>query len=140
MDDPFIIRNYVPSDEPYIMSTWLRDMRKEDRGSLPSDIWYNSHREYIKRIFSDKEVQVLVLATADNPNEIIGYAVGIPERVLFWCQIRQGKLRSQGLSKRLLTQLKCLPSTPAALTSAMGRRKLLNPYRGYELRHLMASH
>lgn len=135
--DPFIIRNYSPGDEAYIMSTWLRDWRDYDNSSVPSDIWFKMARDYIERILSDNKVQVLVLVASDNVKEIIGYAVGIPESVLFWCQIRKGQLRGKGLALRLLTQLKCLQNIPAAFQTTLSRSRLRNPLKARYLRHLM---
>lgn len=137
ISDPFIIRNYAPSDEAYIMSTWLRDLRDADYSSMPNDLWFDAHRKYITRILSDRRVEVAVLAAADNPSEIIGYGVAIPNEVIFWIQIRRGKLRHQGLARRLLTHLQCGPQVMLAFQTVLGKIKLKNPYKGRDLRHVM---
>lgn len=136
-NDPFIVRNYAPGDEPYIMSTWLRDLRYTDYSSMPSDIWFDAYRKYIERILQCARVEVAVLAAADEPSEIIGYAVAIPDEVLFWVQIRKGQLRRKGLAKRLLTQVKCSPNIPLAFQTVDSKNYLLNPPRPRLLRTVL---
>lgn len=94
----------VPSDLPYVFSTWLRDLRDADPSGLPDDLWFPAHRALIERTLADRSVVALVAAASDAPTEILGYVVAEPGEVLEWIHVRK-PLRRKGLAKRLLSQV-----------------------------------
>lgn len=121
----------------YVMSTWLRDLRDADPGPLSDGEWFPAMRSFVERQLADKRVVVAVAAASDRPDEILGYAVGRPNEALLWVQVRKG-LRHQGLAKRLLAAIECGPEVPMAFGTALGKIRLRNPYRGRQLRSLLA--
>lgn len=70
MSDGTLIRQALPGDLNYIMSTALRDMRDADGSPLPDSLWYPAHRAYLEGQLADHEVVCLVLCAADDQNEI----------------------------------------------------------------------
>lgn len=138
-EDPVMLRQAVPGDLAFVYSTWLRDLRDADPSVLPSDLWFPAHRGYIDRLLADPKVTVLVAAAADRPSEILGYVVAEPGEVLHWVTVRKGPLRGRGLAKRLLTEAKVPPGTPAAWVTPSSRARLQNPCRSRAIRARGAS-
>lgn len=138
MTDPVLIRQVAPGDLPYLFSTWLRDLRDADGGPLPDDLWYPAHRELIERLLASPNVTALVAAASDAPDEILGYVVAEPGEVLWWVTVRR-PLRKNGLAKRLLTEAKVPPGTPAAWQTPDSRERLQNPPRGRRIRRRASS-
>jgi GNAT superfamily N-acetyltransferase len=131
--DPIKIRQVVPGDLPYIMSTWLRDLRDADGGPLPDDLFFQAHRALIERVLSDPKTTALVACAADDPTEIWGYVVAEPNEVCWWVQTRKA-LRGRGLARRLLTEAQVPPGTPGAWQTPDSRERLKNPPRGRRIR------
>jgi len=131
--DPVILRTFAPGDLPYLLSTWLRDLRDADPGPLPDDLYFTAHRTQVERVLAAPSVRVTVAAASDRPEEILGYAVSEPGEVLWWIHVRKG-LRGRGLAKRLLVAAGCPPGTPAAWGTVLGKIRLRNPPRGRRLR------
>lgn len=103
----------VPGDEPYIMSTWLRDLHSADPSGLPDDLWFQAHRAFIERLFRDRSVAIVIACAADEPTEILGYVVAEPGEVLEWIHVRK-QLRGKrpSLAKRLLIAVQSPLTTP----------------------------
>lgn len=133
MDDLVLIRQYVPGDEGYVYSNWLRDLRDADPSGLPDELWFPPHRAWIDRLLADPDVTVLIAAAADQPNEILGFIVARPHEVLEWVHVRRD-LRKKGLARRLLTAADCPPGTPARWSTPQSRERLRNPNRSRLLR------
>lgn len=138
-DDGVLIRPMDSSEGPdgdlaYVFSTFLRDLRDADPSSLPADLWFAAHREYLLRTLADKRVVALVAAAADQPREILGYVIARPEEELVWVHVRRGPLRERGLAKMLLEQVKCGPTVPAAWMTRLGRSRLQNRLGSRRLR------
>ena len=131
--DPVKIRQLGPGDIAYVMATWLRDLRDADGGPMPDDLFFQAHRALIERVLADPRTTALVACAADDPSEILGYVVAEPDEVLWWVQTRKA-LRGQGLAKRLLTEAKAPPGTPAAWSTPLSRERLQNPPRGRRIR------
>lgn len=131
--DPIKIRQVVPGDLPYILSTWLRDLRDADGGPLPDDLFFKAHRALIEKVLADPSTVALVACAADEPSEIWGYVVAEPNEVLWWVQTRKA-LRGRGLAKRLLTEARVPPGTAAAWSTPSSRDRLQNPPRGRKIR------
>ena len=132
MTDPVIIRAMVPSDLAYVFSTWLRDLRDADPGGLPDDLWFPAHRALIERTLADRAVTVLVAAAADQPSDILGYAVA-DQQVLEWIHVRK-QLREKGLAKRLLQQLSLTDPVQSRWTTSLARERIRHRPRGRWLR------
>lgn len=124
MNDPVLLRPMVPSDEHYVTSTMLRELRDADPSGLPDDLWFPAHRAFIERLFRDRSVAIVIASAADNPTEILGYVIAEPGELLEWIHVRK-PLRGKRLAKRLLTAVKS-PETamPARWTTPAGRAKL----------------
>lgn len=137
MNDGTAIRPALPGDLNYIFACVLRDMRDADGSTLPDDLWYPAHRAYLERVLMDSSVEVHVLCTEDDRNEILGFAVVRPGEELTWLHVRKGPLRGRGLAKRLLVAAKA-EALPAAWSTPLGRKRLRNPWRGRSLRRRSA--
>lgn len=133
MNDPVILRNYAPDDERYVFGTWLRDLREADYSGLPDDLWFDAHREFIKRLLADPKVAMVVAATADDPNEILGYAVAEPNEVLLWVQVKK-KFRGVGLAKRMLEAVQAPATVGMLWRTRSSTARLKNPHRSRLLR------
>lgn len=132
-DDPIKIRQMGPGDMPYVLSTWLRDLRDADGSPMPDDLFFQAHRALIERVLADPQTVALVACAADDPTEIWGYVVAEPSEVLWWVQTRKA-LRGQGLGRRLLAEAQVPPGTPAAWQTPSARDRLKNPPRGRRIR------
>lgn len=121
----------------YIYETWLADLRAADASFVPNDLWYPMHRELIRRvlegtmpdgsILKDK-AQVVILADAVVPQNILGYLVRDRE-YLHWIHIRRGTVwRKRGLAKLLLQQTHS-ERLPAVWRTKLGLERLQNPSR-----------
>jgi GNAT superfamily N-acetyltransferase len=133
MDEAVIMRPFAPSDEAYIMSTWLRDLRDADPSPLPDDLFFPAQRALITRLLASPAVSVTVAAAADRPDEILGYSVAMPGELLIWLQVRK-PLRRKGLARLLLQAAQCPPGTPAAYSTVHAKMYLRNPPRGRSAR------
>lgn len=134
-NDPFIIREFVPSDLPFIMSTWLRELHATYGGPLPDKMWYDVHRQLIEKMFASRLVDIKILAARDNEQEIIAYIVVATNEALLWIHVRP-KFRNHQLALHLLTLVKAL-EIPLAFQTPLSRLKLRNPVRARNLRPLM---
>lgn len=136
-DLPFVIRDFNPfvrGEEAYLYQTWLRDLHDADPSGLPDDLWFGAHRQHIKNVLGDRQAVCLVAVASDQPTEILGYVVGVKGSHLEWVHVRPGNLRGKGLAKLLLTAADMTPMTPARFMTKLGKQKLLNPFRGRQLR------
>jgi hypothetical protein len=132
-DDTVIFREYAPSDEHYLLATWLRDLRDADPSPVPDDLFFTAHRALIARLMADPTVRCTIAAAADNPREIFGYVVAIPEELLIWTHVRK-PLRRRGLAKMMLQRAQCPPGTPGAWATVHSKLRLQNPPRGRSVR------
>lgn len=141
--DPILIRPFDPlrrGEEGYVLSTWLRDLRDADPSGLPDDLWFPAHRAHATAVLRDPRCAVLVACASDAPDEILGYAAGIPEGpdgpgVLEWVHVRgrSPNLRGRGLALRLLTAAGLLRAH-ARFRTPDSRDRLRNPLRSRALR------
>lgn len=132
IDDVVKVRPGAPSDLAYVYSTWLRDLRRASGDSLPDDIWFPAHREYINRVLADPQVELTILCAADAPREILGYVVAEPSEILHWIQIKP-KFRGQHLTKLLLSSARATRAV-AAWATPDSRLHLKNPRRPRQVR------
>lgn len=130
-----IFREYAPSDEAYMMATWLRDLRDADPSPLPDDLFFPAQRALITRLLASPQVRCTIAAASDNPKEILGYALAIPTELLLWIHVRK-PLRRRGLAKLLLNNLSIPPGCPAAWSTVLSKLRLQNPPRGRQVRAL----
>lgn len=128
------IRDWLPSDTGYIMETWLADLRDNDRGFLPNDIWFPAHRACIERVLDSGKVKVKVLCDKIDPNVIVGYIVA-DDNFIHWIHIRRGKWRGCGLAKYLMEQTGCL-SLSLVWKTKLAHERLRNPVKGQLARRI----
>lgn len=129
MSDGYVIRPAVPGDLNFIYHNWLRELREHDRSPLPDDLWFPAHRATIDRVLADAKTTVAVAAAPDDPNEILGFAVGRPGEVLHWVHVLR-VFRGKGLPlvPALLNAVGTPPGTPASWQVPSGK-SLRNPPR-----------
>lgn len=133
------LRDLAQDDLSYVYSTWLRDLRAEDHSPLPDDLWFPAHREAITRILASPGTKAVVATSADDRNEILGYAVATPDAFLHWVQIRKPfRGKKTGLVPALLAAVSAPPGTPASFRTPVGRA-LRNPPRPRAARPLFVS-
>ena len=132
-DSAVMLREFAPGDLAYMMSTWLRDLRDADPSPLPDDLYFPAVRGLVERLLVSPSVRCTIAAAADQPDEILGYAVAIPQELLVWVHVRKG-LRKRGLAKLMLQELNCPPGTPAAFSTPLAKIYLRNPPRGRQVR------
>ena len=132
-EEAVLLRECAAGDEPYLMSTWLRDLRDADPSPLPDDLYFPAIRALIARLLADKTVRCTIAAAADEPQEILGYVVAIPKELVIWTHVRKG-LRGRGLAKLLLQSVDCPPGTPAAWSTVLSKIRLKCPPRGRQFR------
>jgi hypothetical protein len=125
----FVIRPAVAGDLNFLYHNWLRELRSHDRSALPDDLWFPAHRAAIDRVLADRQTTVAVAAAPDDPNEILGFAVGRPGEVLHWVHVLT-VFRGKGLPlvPALLKAVGCPPMTPASWQVPSGK-SLRNPPR-----------
>lgn len=98
-----IIRAALPTDLNFIRRTWLSGLRELPNG-LPDAQWWPAHRAYIEAcLLGEPAYTIIILATSDDPHEILGYAVA-HEDVVEWIYVRPG-LRRHGFAGILLRWL-----------------------------------
>lgn len=71
----WLIRPAIPSDIPFIYSTWLKSFKYDSAlgKSMRKSVFFESYREVIDNILDQSSVAVACMQ--DDPNVIIGYAV-----------------------------------------------------------------
>src|SRR5678815_2420163 len=87
LPDEVIIREWSPGDVNYIMATWLRGAHVEYNGVLPDTLWYDAHRKFIELVTSNRHCIIKIMAAAEDPATIVGYAVA-SNGVLLWIHMR----------------------------------------------------
>lgn len=97
-----ILRAALTSDDNFIRSTWLNELRKAPNG-LPDAQWWPAHRAYVEHQLYGGHNRILIAGASDDPHAILGYAVA-SEEVLEWVHVRPG-LRGRGLAGVLLREL-----------------------------------
>lgn len=138
--DPVAIRPVGGADLPFVLATWLRELRDADASPLPDDLWYPAHREALMRVLSRREVVAVVATPQGESEDILGYAVGEPGEVLHWVHVRsEFRGKRAGLVPRLLRAVGAegSPGVPAAWRVPSGR-SLRNPPRPRRFRRCYA--
>lgn len=71
----WLIRPAIPSDIPFIYSTWLKSFKYDSAlgKSMRKSVFFESYREVIDNILDQSSVAVACMQ--DDPNVIIGYIV-----------------------------------------------------------------
>lgn len=101
--DGVIIRELVPGDYNYIISTWLRELRLAAASPLSDSEWFDSHRKFVDRCLGSTNLLVKVMCPADDHNEILGYIIG-NDRVIIWAHTKRA-FRRMGISKQLIGEI-----------------------------------
>jgi GNAT superfamily N-acetyltransferase len=117
----------APGDVKFVMSTWMRALRSDDRSPLPDDLFFNPRRELARRILSDRRVAVLVAHLPEDPDKIIGFGIAEPGVMLHWLHVKE-PYRGEGVAVALLEALQCPPEIPRSHRSRSDRA-LANPHR-----------
>lgn len=101
MNVEILVRDYEPSDEAFIISTWLKGLRYGNDWFKQIDhiAYFKNYHAVIERILASK-ASVKVACLADAPDVVLGYAVYLDDR-LDWVFVKR-VWRNIGVSKRLV--------------------------------------
>lgn len=99
------VRDAVPADDSFILSTWLKRLyhdndEKSYIGEMNSDDFYLNYEKVIKYILKKPAVWVRIACLKDDPDVIVGYAV-IEKNILHWVYTKKG-WRELGIAKKLV--------------------------------------
>lgn len=136
-EDPVTLRQAGAEDLNFIYFSWLRDARAADSGPLPDDLWFPAHRELISRALADPAVVVLIAHPVDAADQILGYVVAEPDKVLLWVHVKE-KFRGKGLALRLMTAARA-STVPASWWTPSASTRLRAPRRSRQLRRRWAA-
>ncbi len=72
------IRELLPADAPFILSTWLKGLLyggDEFYRRIPRDIYFSNHHKVIERALLSPATTVKLAVLREDPDVILGYAV-----------------------------------------------------------------
>lgn len=103
MNLPVKTRAVLPSDMPFIYSTWLRGLYYASPfwAEVDKDLFFSTYSRVVETLVARSTVVVACLP--DDDDVILGYAVA-EGPVLHWVQIKE-PWRKQGLAKHLVSGL-----------------------------------
>lgn len=107
--DLITIRDYLPSDKPLVLATWLKGVYYGDwYQNIPKAIFMENYRALLDRVLASPNTKIKMACLKDDPDTILGYSVyhtkiydGNRVTVLDWVFIKAA-WRSIGIAKSLL--------------------------------------
>ena len=143
------VRDYSPSDQALVMSTWLRGQRfggnyarvnisdEKDPFSIdgyyaqiPTDIYYREYEKIITEVLSNPEVRIEVATDETDPLWVVGYIVYKPG-TLYWIYVKP-EYRKLGIASLLLKnkEIKITKSTTKIGRSITYKKGwIFNPFK-----------
>lgn len=120
MEKEIEIRPYMPDDQNYILSTWLRSYHEQSpfAKSMRTRIYFEYHEKVAKRILERSDA-VIVACLPDDPGVILGYLVHERDQklgnILHFCFVK-GAFRGEKISRLLFRQAGIINTTEAFFT------------------------
>ncbi len=101
---PYTIRDVLPSDIPFIYSSWLKSFRFGSQLAKPirSSIFYENYREVLDCLLSKSQIKVACLN--DEPSVILGYLVYERTIAIVHYVFVKEAFRELGIAHNLLLQ------------------------------------
>lgn len=106
-DITIVTRDFIPTDEAFIYSTWLKSYKASSSFArwIRYDTFFPNHQEKIRRILEGEGTVIRVAHPRGLPQTIYGYLVyeqitGMPRPVLHFVYVRLSERR-----KRIAAQL-----------------------------------
>lgn len=135
---PVVLRGPLPSDFPFVLSSWLRSYRKARAVSQVSGlVYFQGQEERIRRIAS--RANVAVACNPEDPSTILGYVVFEPAPsggVVHYVYVKE-LVRRCGLASRLMAEVpgpfrSHTHETESTASQALKARfpSVYNPYLG----------
>ena len=101
----FIIRPCKTVFDPFIYNSWIRTLRNEDQYRHVDANWLTTAQHaLIEKILASAAVACVSAHPEDDPDTILGYAVGERRGVLHFIYVKKN-FRQLGLATRLLDLL-----------------------------------
>lgn len=100
--DLIATRDYMPSDQNFILATWLRGLfyGNEWFGSIEKDTYFLHYQEIVKQILNKPGIVIKVACLKDDPDVILSYAV-YEGSIVHWVQTKVA-WRNIGLCRSLV--------------------------------------
>jgi len=97
-------RPAAPADEAFIFSTWLKSYKHSSRFAQPitPKIFFARHHKIVERILAMPQTQVIVCASKEDQNTILGYLAFTagPRPIVHFCYVKV-PFRKMGIAKGL---------------------------------------
>lgn len=116
-DLPIIVTTCGASQVPFIFHSWIRALQTTEQYRRLDKNWFNcAQHALIENLIQSPSSDCIVAAYEDNPDTILGYAVGWPsERVLHFVYVKD-KFRKLGIATRLLEAMFEAPGRSVEVT------------------------
>lgn len=76
MEESIVIREYRLDDRPFILNSWLRSYKESlFAAEIRDNIYYKWHGEIIHKILERGTTKVLIAASREDSDVIVGYLV-----------------------------------------------------------------
>lgn len=129
--DLVTVRDFVPGDLNFILSTWLRGLKYGNDlfNDIPSDIYFPNYKMIVEAMLAKPHTEIKVSCLVEDPEVILGYSV-YHASVLDWVFVKRA-WRGIGIARSLV------PSTITAVShltksgrSILQRRQgiIFNPF------------
>ncbi len=133
LDQLSIIRGYLPGDEAFIFSTWLRGLYYGNSWfrEIDKDLFMENYHRAISSILSKPGVEISVSCLKEDPETILGYAVYERGRsALHWVFVKE-VWRKFGIMKRLIPsdqEWKCVTHLTTVGKAIKPKEIIFNPF------------
>lgn len=117
------VRDIMPGDENFILSTFLRGVYYGDTwfSEIPKDIFMSNYKAVADTmVFNRNKTVIKVACLKDDPSTILGYSILSPDYQTIHFVYVKKSWRTQGIAKSLL------PQYPTAVThlTLLGKKLL----------------
>lgn len=98
--DLIALRDYLPTDEAFIFSTWLTGLRYGNKfyELIDQEAYFQNYRRVISALL--KKSKTIIACLKDDPDNIVGYSVSSPS-TLHWIHVKKD-WRNIGIAKDLI--------------------------------------
>lgn len=100
--DLYDIREYISSDKPFIMATFLRGLYYGETwfSQIPKDVFMDNYKRVAEALLDRPNVTIRIACLKEDPDVILGYSIS-KGTVLDWTYVKKA-WRGAGVGRSLL--------------------------------------
>jgi len=129
------VRDYKPSDESFVLSTFLRGLYHGDSwfSKIPKDIFMDNYHIIAERLVRSPNVTIKIACLPDDPDVILGYSIlSADYSAMHWVYVKKiwrGKGIGRSLTPTRLEAVTHLSSLGESLLKAKLKDTVFNPFK-----------